>query len=403
MGFMLNGKRIVLGVTGGIAAYKSAELTRLLRETGAEVRVAMTPAACAFVAPLTFQALSGHPVGLNLLETPEGAAMEHIDLARWADAVLVAPATADFLARLRLGMADSLLAALCLATQAPLVVAPAMNQAMWRHPATQDNLAVLRERGVHVFGPDEGAQACGDVGPGRMLEPAGLRDALAALWQDGPLAGYRVLVSAGPTREAIDPVRFLSNRSSGKMGFAVAEAVRAAGGRVTLVAGPTALAPPKVDELVRVESAAEMTEAVLSRAAAHDIFIAAAAVADYAPDCVAPAKIKKGANAMVLALHRTPDILAALTSLPKRPFTVGFAAETDDLEHYAREKLRAKRLDMIAANWVGREKGGFEGDENALEVFWAGGHERIALTTKREAARLLVDLIIGRFSCTKSG
>jgi phosphopantothenoylcysteine decarboxylase/phosphopantothenate--cysteine ligase len=403
MGFMLNGKRIVLGVTGGIAAYKSAELTRLLRETGAEVRVAMTPAACAFVAPLTFQALSGHPVGLNLLEAPEGAAMEHIDLARWADAVLVAPATADFLARLRLGMADSLLAALCLATQAPLAVAPAMNQAMWRHPATQDNLAVLRERGVYVFGPDEGAQACGDVGPGRMLEPAGLRDALAALWQDGPLAGCCILVSAGPTREAIDPVRYLSNRSSGKMGFAVAEAVRAAGGRVTLVAGPTALAPPEVDELIRVESAAEMAEAVLSRAAAHDIFIAAAAVADYAPDCVAPAKIKKGANAMVLALHRTPDILAALTSLPMRPFTVGFAAETDDLERYAREKLSAKRLDMIAANWVGQEKGGFERDENALEVFWAGGHERIALTTKREAARLLVDLIIGRFSCTKSG
>ncbi|HLF98648.1 MAG TPA: bifunctional phosphopantothenoylcysteine decarboxylase/phosphopantothenate--cysteine ligase CoaBC [Methylococcaceae bacterium] len=394
---MLKGKRIVLGVTGGIAAYKSAELTRLLREAGAEVRVAMTPAARAFVAPLTFQALSGHPVGLELLESPERAGMEHIDLARWADAVLIAPATADFLARLRLGLADSLLATLCLATAAPLAVAPAMNQAMWRHPATQDNLATLRQRNVRIFGPDEGTQACGDVGPGRMLEPAGLRDALAALWRDGPLSGCRVLVSAGPTREAIDPVRFLSNRSSGKMGFAVAEAVRAAGGRVTLVAGPTALAPPAVDELVRVESATEMAEAVVGRAATHDIFIAAAAVADYAPQSAAPAKIKKGADEMQLALRRTPDILGILADLPKRPFTVGFAAETDNLAQNAQEKLRLKRLDMIAANWVGREQGGFERDENALEVFWAEGHEGIALTTKREAARQLVELIIRRF------
>lgn len=394
---MLKGKRIVLGVTGGIAAYKSAELTRLLREAGAGVRVVMTPAARAFVAPLTFQALSGHPVGLELLESAEGAAMEHIDLARWADAVMIAPATADFLARLRLGLADSLLATLCLATPAPLAVAPAMNQAMWRHPATQDNLATLRQRKVRVFGPDEGAQACGDVGPGRMLEPADLRDALAALWREGPLSGRRVLVSAGPTREAIDPVRFLSNRSSGKMGFAVAEAVRAAGGRVTLVAGPTALAPPEVDELVRVESAAEMAEAVWSRAASHDIFIAAAAVADYAPESIAVGKIKKGADEMRLALRRTPDILTGLANLTKRPFTVGFAAETDDLERYARDKLRAKHLDMIAANWVGREEGGFERDDNALEVFWTEGHERIALTSKREAARQLVELVVGRF------
>lgn len=394
---MLKGKHIVLGVTGGIAAYKSAELTRLLREAGAEVRVAMTPAACEFVAPLTFQALSGQPVGLELLRAAEGGAMAHIDLARWADAVLIAPATADFLARLRLGLADSLLSTLCLATAAPLAVAPAMNQAMWLHPATRDNLAVLQGRGVYVFGPDQGAQACGDIGPGRMLEPADLRDALAALWRSGPLAGRRVLVSAGPTREAIDPVRFLSNRSSGKMGFAVAEAVRAAGAMVTLVAGPTALAPPEVDEVVRVESAADMAAVVLSRAADHDIFVAAAAVADYAPACAVPAKIKKGADTLELALRRTPDILALLADAPRKPFTVGFAAETDDLERHAREKLRAKRLDMIAANWVGRERGGFEVDDNALEVFWAGGHESIALSTKWEAARRLVELIIGRF------
>jgi len=394
----LAGKRILLGVTGGIAAYKAAELTRGLRGAGAEVRVAMTSAATAFIAPLTFQALSGNPVHMDLLDTAEESAMGHISLSRWADLILIAPATADFLAKLRAGMADDLLSALCLAAQVPIALAPAMNQAMWSNPATQDNVACLKSRGFQCFGPASGEQACGETGLGRMLEPADMIQTMAGLFSSGWLAGLSVLISAGPTREAIDPVRYLTNRSSGKMGYALAEAARQAGARVSLVSGPVALSPPNGVTLVRVESAAQMFEAVLERAAHHDIYIGAAAVADYTPANVAEHKIKKHAEGLSLNLTRTRDILAAVAALapPNRPFTVGFAAETDNLETYARQKLEAKGLDMVAANQVGQAQGGFDSDENALSVFWPGGVALLPMASKSQIANYLIQLIVER-------
>jgi phosphopantothenoylcysteine decarboxylase/phosphopantothenate--cysteine ligase len=389
-------KKILLGVTGGIAAYKAAELTRLLRGAGAAVRVVMTPAATAFVQPLTFQALSGHPVHLALLDPAEESAMGHISLARWADLVLVAPATADFMARLRAGLADDLLSTLCLASTVPLALAPAMNQAMWAHPATRDNAACLTQRGVRLLGPAAGEQACGEVGPGRMLEPAEIVAAAAGLLGGGPLAGLKVLISAGPTREAIDPVRYISNRSSGKMGYALADAAAVLGAEVILVTGPTALTAPKVRELIRVESAAEMYEAVMARAEAADIYIGAAAVADYTPEHAAPGKFKKTADALTIELRKTRDILAAVAALAKRPFTVGFAAETDHLEDYARGKLAAKSLDLVAANRVGAGLG-FDTDDNALFVCWNGGETRLPTVPKRVIAEQLLRLIAERY------
>ncbi|MGZ8244172.1 bifunctional phosphopantothenoylcysteine decarboxylase/phosphopantothenate--cysteine ligase CoaBC [Methylomagnum sp.] len=389
-------KKILLGVTGGIAAYKAAELTRLLRGAGAAVRVVMTPAATAFVQPLTFQALSGNPVHLELLDPAEESAMGHISLARWADLVLVAPATADFMARLRAGLADDLLSTLCLASSVPLVLAPAMNQAMWTHPATRDNAACLAQRGVRLLGPAAGEQACGEVGPGRMLEPADIVANLSGLLGGGPLAGLAVLISAGPTREAIDPVRYISNRSSGKMGYALADAAAALGAEVILVSGPTALAAPSVREWVRVESAADMYEAVMARAEAADIYIGAAAVADYTPVEAAPGKLKKTADAMTINLRKSHDILAAVAALEKRPFTVGFAAETDRLEDYARGKLAAKALDLVAANRVGAGLG-FDTDDNALFVCWNGGETRLPLASKRVIAEQLLRLIAERY------
>ena len=391
----LTGKRILLGVTGGIAAYKAAELTRALRGAGAEVRVVMTSAATAFVAPLTFQALSGNPVHLDLLDAAEESAMGHISLSRWAELILIAPATADFLAKLRAGRADDLLSALCLAAQVPIAVAPAMNQAMWANPATQDNAACLKARGIHLLGPAVGGQACGENGPGRMLEPVEIAHRAASLFGAGVLSGLAVLVSAGPTREPIDPVRYLSNRSSGKMGYCLAAAALGAGATVCLVSGPVALAPPPGTGLVRVESAAEMFEAVLGRATAHDIYIGAAAVADYTPLSVAGNKIKKREEGLELRLTRTRDILAAVAalSLPGRPYTVGFAAETDNLEAYARHKLESKRLDMVAANHVGRPQGGFDSDENALHVFWPGGQTQLNMAAKPQIATQLIELI----------
>ena len=387
--------RVLLGVSGGIAAYKAADLVRRLRDLGAEVRVVMTAAAQAFVAPLTFQALSGHEVHAELLDPRAEAGMGHIELARWADLILIAPATADLLARLAHGLADDLLTTLVLASPAPLVVAPAMNQAMWRHPATQDNLRILQRRGVRVLGPGEGSQACGDTGPGRMLEPSEL---VAALFPGCTLpAGCRVLVTAGPTREPLDPVRFLGNRSSGRMGYALAQAMAACGAQVDLVSGPSSLLPPAVRDLVRVETAREMHAAVLARVGHCDIFVAVAAVADYRPVAAQARKIKKSEDDIVLRLVRNPDILAEVAALPDGPFTVGFAAETEQLEAFARGKLRAKGLDMIAANLVGGQGGGFESEDNALLVLWEGGGRSLPVMPKGLLATELAGLICERY------
>ncbi len=388
-------KRILLGVTGGIAAYKACELTRRLRDAGAEVRVVMTRAATEFVTPLTFQALSGQPVRGTLFDPEAEAGMDHIALARWADAILVAPATADFLARLAHGRADDLLTTLCLASEAPLCVAPAMNRAMWAHPATRANADTLCARGVHLLGPGEGSQACGETGEGRMLETPELLAGLEALFAGGSLAGLHVLVTAGPTREPLDPVRYLSNRSSGKMGYAVARAAREAGARVTLVTGPTALAPPEGIECIPVETAAEMHEVVLSRSAQVQVFIAAAAVADYRAAAVSTHKIKKSAGHLQLGLERNPDILAAVAALADRPFTVGFAAETRDLERNARTKLMKKGLDLIAANDVSGGRG-FDADDNALALLWPGGGTKLPRQPKEQLARQLVRVISER-------
>lgn len=396
---ILAGKRVVLGVTGGIAAYKAADLVRRLREQEAEVRVVMTRAACRFITPLTMQALSGRPVHTRLLDADQEAAMGHIELARWGDVIVVAPATADFLARLAHGLANDLLGALCLAADVPVVVVPAMNRLMWSHPATQANVALLAERGVVILGPGVGDQACGETGPGRMLEPDEIVAALEGPFRNGLLAGLNVLITAGPTREPIDPVRFVSNRSSGKMGYAIARAAQEAGAAVTLVSGPVSLAPPQRVRCVRVESAQAMRDAVLEDAPAADIFIAAAAVADYRPASVAGQKIKKRSASLDLKLERTPDILAEVAALSPRPFTVGFAAETEALRENALAKLEAKNLDMIAANAVGGDTG-FESDDNALEVLWRGGGVALERAPKERLARRFIGLVAERFHAT---
>jgi len=393
----LSGKHILLGVTGGIAAYKSAELVRLLRGQGAEVRVVMTTAACSFITPLTLQALSGNPVLSELLDAGAEAAMGHIELARWADALLVAPATADFIARTVHGRADDLLAAVCLVCEAPLALAPAMNRAMWEHPATRANIETLQGRGVHIFGPAVGEQACGETGPGRMLEPAQLVAELSGLFCSGRLAGRRVLVTAGPTREAIDPVRYISNRSSGRMGFAVAAAAAEAGADVILVSGPVSLGTPPQVRRIDVESAAQMQQAVLEHVAGCDIFISVAAVADYRPRTVAEQKLKKSDASMTLELQRNPDILASVAALPAAPFTVGFAAETEKLAEHAQQKRHAKRVDMIAANAVGNGAG-FDSEDNALQLFWDGGGQELPRCSKMRLARQLVTVIADRFA-----
>ena len=389
-------KRILLGVTGGIAAYKCAELVRRLRERGAEVRVLMTQGACAFITPLTMQALSGRPVHTALLDAGQEAAMGHIDLARWSDLVLVAPASANFLAKLAHGMADDLLSTLCLAADVPILAAPAMNRQMWLNAATAANAGTLRARGVILLGPAQGEQACGETGPGRMLEPAQLVDALEAHFRNGLLGGVRVLVTAGPTREAIDPVRYISNRSSGKMGFAIARAAQEAGAAVTLVSGPVSQAAPERVRCVPVTSAVQMHDAVLADARSTDIFIAAAAVADYRCTEVAEQKMKKEAPRLSLRLERTPDILADVAALEPPPFTVGFAAETRDLHENARHKLVAKQLDMIAANQVG-DGMGFETDDNALELIWLDGSATLERTHKDKLARSLIRIVAERF------
>jgi phosphopantothenoylcysteine decarboxylase/phosphopantothenate--cysteine ligase len=395
MGTLIN-KRILLGVTGGIAAYKSADTVRRLREAGAEVRVVMTAGAAEFITALTLQAVSGHPVYQHLLDTDAEAGMGHIELARWADAVLVAPASANFMARLAQGRADDLLSAVCLATESPVAVAPAMNQQMWNNSATQANLATLKKNGIRIFGPAEGSQACGEVGPGRMLEPAELVTLMADLFTAGELDGLRVVVTAGPTWEAIDPVRGLTNRSSGKMGYAVAQAAMEAGANVMLISGPTALPDPERVHTVRVESAQEMHDAVHAQIADADIFIGVAAVADYRPARTVGEKIKKTEAKMTFELERTPDILASVAALKPAPFTVGFAAETENLEQHARQKLEAKKLDLVAANRVGADLG-FGTDENSLLLVEPGAVTELPMQPKAKLARALVRHIAARY------
>lgn len=393
---MENGRsrNILLGVSGGIAAYKACELVRRLRDAGCVVRVVMTRGATAFVTPLTFQALSGQPVRIDLLDAEAESGMDHIALARWADRVVVAPATADLMARLAAGLADDLLTTLCLATEAPILLAPAMNRVMWEHPATRGNHARLLERGVRMVGPDSGGQACGEHGAGRMAEPAAIVEALlgnAPL----PLRGRRVLLTAGPTREPIDPVRFLANRSSGRMGVALAEAARDAGAEVCVVHGPMAFPAPAGTRTIAVETAAEMAQAVLREIPGTDLFIAAAAVADYRPRTTAAQKLKKTAEAMTLELVRNPDILAQVAALQPRPFVVGFAAETENLHAHALEKMQRKNLDMIAANDVSGGRA-FGTEDNALTVLWPGGEHRFPEQPKPALARALIGLIAER-------
>lgn len=393
-------KRIVLGVGGGIAAYKSAELVRRLRDQGAEVRVVMTSGGREFITPLTLQALSGHPVHLDLLDPAAEAAMGHIELARWADLVLIAPATADLMARLAQGVANDLLTTLVLATHAPVALAPAMNQAMWADPATQANRQLLEQRGIRLFGPGSGSQACGDVGMGRMLEADELAHAAADCFDNGLLTGLHLLISAGPTQENIDPVRYITNHSSGRMGFALAEAAAEAGARVTLVAGPVFLPTPDRVHRIDVVSARDML-AACEAAMPCDLFIAAAAVADYRPEVVAPHKLKKDPSSgegMLLQMVRNPDILATLAGREDRPFSVGFAAETENLLEYATRKLRDKNLDLIVANDVANPGIGFNSEENAVTIIDRQQHQtRFSQASKGHIARQLIAFIADRF------
>lgn len=398
----LANKRILLGVTGSIAAYKSAELVRRLCDAGATVQVVMTESAQAFVTPFTLQTLSGRPVQTHLMDATAEATMGHIEQARWADLIVVAPASANFIAKLVQGQADDLLSAVCLASGAPLTVAPAMNRQMWASEATQSNIATLAQRGVNFFGPARGEQACGEHGEGRMVEPHQIVEMCAAQFETGVLAGRRVLITAGPTQEDIDPVRFISNRSSGKMGFAIAAAAAEAGALVTLVSGPVSQATPERVARIDVRSAQQMLQAVSDHLAEQDIVIAAAAVADYRPMQVAEQKIKKQAGSAQLSLEQTPDILATISADKGGLFVVGFAAETEQLEENARLKLEKKSLDMIAANWVGGEQGGFDRDENALLLLWQEGGIELAMAPKEKLARELIERVAERFDAKNS-
>tara|TARA_R110000851_G_scaffold333555_1_gene516662 strand:- start:179015 stop:180217 length:1203 start_codon:yes stop_codon:yes gene_type:complete len=393
MCIMLTNKKVLLGIGGGIAAYKSADLIRRLKERGADVRVIMTQSAMAFITPLTIQALSGNPVASDLLDPAAEAAMGHIELARWAEVVLIAPATANIIARINAGMANDLLTTTCLATSAPVIVCPAMNQQMYQNIATQENMANLVRKGLIIWHPASGSQACGEVGPGRMQEPVVMAEQLVQFFGPKTLQGHQLLITAGPTREAIDPVRYISNHSSGKMGFALAQAAAEMGASVTLVSGPVNLATPAGVTRINVDSAQQMLNAVMEQVEQHDIFIGCAAVADYRIADIAEQKIKKSAEKMQLALVRNPDILATVAEHTPRPFTVGFAAETNDVEQYARGKLQRKKLDMIAANDVSIQGLGFNADSNALQVFWQHGSQQLPATDKLTLARQLLSLI----------
>ena len=398
----LNNKHILLGVSGGIAAYKSAQLVRELQRMGAQVRVVMTESATKFVTPLTFQALSGHPVYTENSNQFDDTGMDHISLARWSDLMLIAPATANFLAKLSQGMADDFLSSLCLAHTGTLAVAPAMNQAMWNNVATQANLALLKERDVTIFGPDSGIQACGESGAGRMLEPIALAKHCANIFISGYLNSHKVLITAGPTVEPIDPVRFISNRSSGKMGYALAEAMLEAGAQVTVVSGPTQLKTHSDIEYVFVETAEQMHTAVMQRIDVMDIFVATAAVADYRPAQYIEQKIKKSTNELSLPLVATPDILKDVRQMRAELFCVGFAAETENVVTNATKKLNSKSIDMVIANQVGNINQGFDSDYNAVEVLWQGGNHKIERARKSEIVRTLTKLIAERFNQSKN-
>lgn len=393
MNQFLTNKQILVGVTGGIAAYKSADLVRRLRERGASVRVIMTEGAKQFITPLTMQAVSGNPVHDDLFDLKAEAAMGHIELARWADAILIAPATADFMAKLKGGEANDLLTTVCLAARAPIALAPAMNQGMWKHTQTQENLQALRVQGIAIFGPGEGSQACGDVGFGRMLEPLELADHLSALFNTTALTGKRIIITAGPTQEPIDAVRFIGNPSSGKMGYALAEAAMEAGAKVTLISGPVHLAKPSRIECIDVVTAEEMLTAVMSKVAECDIFIGAAAVADFRCKKIEQRKIPKQEVSLELMLEYTPDIIAEVAKLSPRPFVVGFAAETDNVIEKAQAKLSNKKMDMIVANPVNEQGIGFGGDENAVTVIWRDQQSQFSKMPKKKLARELVSLM----------
>lgn len=389
----LQDKKIVLGVSGGIAAYKIPELVRRLKDQGADVRVVMTEGAKAFITPLTLQAVSGNAVADSLLDTQAELAMGHIELAKWADLIIIAPATADIIARITAGIANDLLTTLCLATSAPIVLAPAMNQQMWHAVATQANVATLNERGYHLWGPGSGEQACGDIGLGRMLDVNELVNLSNDFFADKYLQGQHWMITAGPTREAIDPVRYISNHSSGKMGYAIAHEALRAGAQVTLISGPVAISPPIGCQLISVISADEMHQQALTYAKKCTTFVACAAVADYRVAHIAEQKIKKTNDAMQLELVKNHDIVADVASLTEKPFIVGFAAETQNVEHYARGKLMRKNLDLIAANDVAKSGQGFNSDNNALTLFSAIDKTEIPLANKQIVAKKLVSLI----------
>ncbi|MEK7991173.1 MAG: bifunctional phosphopantothenoylcysteine decarboxylase/phosphopantothenate--cysteine ligase CoaBC [Thiotrichaceae bacterium] len=393
----LKNKKILIGMTGSIAAYKIADLVRRLNEQQAQIRVVMTQAAMQFITPMTMQAVSGHKVYTDLLDADAEAAMGHIELARWADVILIAPASADFLAKLTYGMADDLLSTLCLATTAPIAVAPAMNQQMWKASATQANCQTLQQRQIKFFGPANGLQACGENGLGRMLEPYDIIDYLQKHFTPQLLTDIHIVMTAGPTREDIDPVRFISNRSSGKMGNAIAKAAQLAGAKVTLISGQTCLPTPSQVNTISVYSAQDMYDAVMQHIEQADIFIATAAVADYRPQQQAEQKIKKTKDTMSIELSKTTDILASVGNLQNKPFTVGFAAETHEVETYAKDKMTRKNLDMIAANLVGIENAGFESDNNALTVYWNNGQYALPHCAKTELGHYLIELIAQRY------
>lgn len=393
---ILQNKNIVLGITGGIAAYKTPELVRRLKDHGANIRVVMTEGAKAFITPLTLQAVSGNSVADSLLDTQAELAMGHIELAKWADLILIAPATADAIARISCGMANDLLTTICLATAAPIVIAPAMNQQMWHAKATQNNIAVLSERDVTIWGPGSGMQACGDVGLGRMLDVTELVNLTCRYYQTSnrmTLAGQHWVITAGPTREAIDPVRYISNHSSGKMGYAIANAAQKAGAKVTIISGPVSIKAPPNCKVISVNSALEMHASALIQAKNATVFVACAAVADYRVSNVATQKIKKSGDEMQLTLIKNPDIVADVAALSDKPFTLGFAAETQNVEQYARGKLKLKNLDMIAANNVAISGQGFNSDDNALMVFSGSDTCELSLASKEKLAEQLVDLV----------
>ncbi|SJN37624.1 Phosphopantothenoylcysteine decarboxylase / Phosphopantothenoylcysteine synthetase [Vibrio casei] len=396
----LSGKKILLGISGGIAAYKCADLTRRLIERGAQVQVVMTPAAKEFITPLTMQAVSGRPVSDSLLDPAAEASMGHIELAKWADLILLAPATSDLIARLRAGMGNDLLTTLILASNAPIAVAPAMNQQMYANVATQENISALTQRGMMIWGPAAGQQACGDVGYGRMLEPMELVAHCEAFFGPKPLQNIKLAITAGPTREAIDPVRYISNHSSGKMGFAIAEAAANMGADVTLISGPVALATPANVTRIDVESAEQMYKAAMEHAVINDIFISCAAVADYRPSQIADQKIKKtdDSDQMQIVMVKNPDIVASVAALKdKRPFTVGFAAETQDVKKYALGKLAKKNLDMICANDVSVEGLGFNSNDNALHLYWKNGEQALGTACKQHLAKQLLDIVVKQY------